>query len=88
MLGHVAVLMASLLMMAGTNEAADGTTLQRNRQTRAFAAATLNLDQVTEDTGVVRDVLPWHNMFQTWQPSWSGPLARIDLLMGSKSVCH
>eukprot|EP00056_Hartaetosiga_gracilis_P003342 m.62918 g.62918 ORF g.62918 m.62918 type:complete len:535 (+) comp11421_c0_seq1:222-1826(+) len=47
----------------------------------------LHLDQFTDNSGMARDVLPWHDFYQTWTPSWSSTLERIDLLMGSKAPC-
>lgn len=46
----------------------------------------LSVDQHTDASGAVRDVLPGSIVWQTWQPSLTGQLAAIDVYMGSSQV--
>ena len=46
----------------------------------------LTVDQHTDASGAVRDVLPGSVVWQTWQPGHSGRLAAIDVYMGSTQV--
>jgi hypothetical protein len=52
----------------------------------ADADVILSVDQHTDASGSVRDVLPGSIVWQTWQPSLTGQLAAIDVYMGSSQV--